>query len=91
MGLFNKKSKTAAEKREKQSRAEFTRKASERSLADFKTAGVKEYTIRACGDGRVCDACKKQNNKKHKTKDAVIGTNAPPFCEECRCVMLPIM
>ncbi|GHU94439.1 hypothetical protein FACS1894208_05510 [Clostridia bacterium] len=91
MGLFNKKPKTAVEKRKKPSRADITWQASERSLADFKTAGVKEYTIRACGDGRVCDACKKQNNMKYKTRDAVIGKTAPPFCEECRCVMLPIM
>ena len=71
-------------------RSEFTRQTTERTLADFKAGNITEYQIRTCGDGRVCDVCKKQNGKNYKTADAVIGKNAPPFCDECRCVMLPL-
>ena len=71
-------------------RSEFTRQTTERTLADFRAGGVEKYMIRTCGDGRVCDVCKKQNGKKYKTADAVIGKNAPPFCDECRCVILPL-
>lgn len=70
--------------------ADFTRQATERTLADFKECGIEKYVIRTCGDGRVCDICKKQSGKKYKTADAVIGKNAPPFCDECRCVILPL-
>lgn len=70
--------------------ADFTRQATEQKLADFRASGVERYVIRTCGDGRVCDVCKKQSGKKYKTADAVIGKNAPPFCDECRCIILPL-
>lgn len=77
-------------KKPKVPRAEFTRQITERTLANFRDAGITAYQIRTCGDGRVCEVCKKQNGKNYKTADAVIGKNAPPFCDECRCVMLPL-
>lgn len=89
MGIFSKKTK-AAQAATPKTRADFTRQTSERTLANFRAGGVVEYKIRTCGDGRVCADCKKQNGKKYNTADAVIGKNAPPFCGECRCVMLPL-
>lgn len=77
-------------KKAKVPQAEFTRQATERKLADFRDANIEKYVVRTCGDGRVCEVCKKQNGKKYKTADAVIGKNAPPFCDECRCVILPL-
>lgn len=77
-------------KKPKVPRSEFTRQTTERTLANFRDAGIAAYQIRTCGDGRVCDVCKKQNGKNYKTADAVIGKNAPPFCDECRCVILPL-
>lgn len=71
-------------------RSEFTRQTTERTLANFRDAGITAYQIRTCGDGRVCEVCKKQNGKNYKTTDVVIGKNAPPFCDECRCVILPL-
>lgn len=70
---------------------DFVRQTTERRLAEFKAGGITEYKIRTIGDGRTCAVCKKQNNKKYKTADAVIGKNAPPFCDNCRCVMLPLI
>ena len=72
------------------SRADFTRKATEQSLKEFKDAKVKEYTVDTCGDSRVCSVCKALEGKKYKVKSAVIGKNAPPFCDECRCIVMAV-
>lgn len=58
-----------------------------RSLAEFASIGIKKYEISSCGDSRVCAKCKKHDGKKHFVNKAVIGKNAPPFCEKCRCVI----
>jgi len=72
-----------------ESRADFTRKHTQKTLAGFTDAKIKQYVVSTSGDGRVCDACKKQDGKKYDVKDAIIGKNCPPFCDDCRCVILP--
>lgn len=76
--------------KDKVPRSDLTRQYSERTLAGFRAGGIAGYVIRTCGDARVCDTCKKQSGKRYKTEDAVIGKTAPPFCGECRCIMLPL-
>lgn len=58
------------------------------SLQEFSSIGVKKYEISTCGDQRVCSNCAKHNGKKHMVSKAVIGKNAPPFCEHCRCIIM---
>jgi len=74
----------------KESRSDFTKRATEQSLKEFTAAGVKQYTVDTCGDARVCAVCKAHNGKKYKVSGAVPGKNAPPFCDECRCVIQPV-
>ena len=57
------------------------------SLAEFASAGIKKYKISSCSDSKVCVKCKQHDGKKHLVSKAVIGKNAPPFCEKCRCVI----
>jgi len=47
--------------------------------------GIKDYIIRTCEDSRVCDKCKKYENKKFPFKKAKIGVNFPPLHDDCRC------
>jgi len=72
------------------SRADFTRQSTERSLQELKDSDYKQYKVDTSGDSRVCDACKAQDGKVYNIKDAVIGVNAPPFCDECRCIIMPV-
>lgn len=58
-----------------------------RSLNEFSSTGVKKYQILSCGDSRVCAKCQRHNGKKHFVDKAIIGKNAPPFCENCRCII----
>lgn len=60
------------------------------ALKDFSSIAIKKYKVSTCGDERVCKLCKKQNRKTYLLADAVIGKNAPPFCEKCRCMIHPI-
>jgi len=53
--------------------------------------GVKDYFIRTCEDSRVCDVCKKCENKKFPLKKAKIGVNYPPLHDGCRCYAEPII
>ena len=57
------------------------------SLAEFASLGIKKYKISSCGDSKVCAKCKQHDGKKHLVSKAIIGKNAPPFCEKCRCVI----
>ena len=75
----------------KESRGEQTRKYVEKTLIEFKSISCKEYVVSTSGDGRVCAACKKHDGKKYAVQDAICGKNAPPFCDECRCCILPVM
>ena len=74
----------------KETRADFTRRATEETLNDCKSIGAKKYKVDTCGDSRVCSACEAQDGKEYNVKDAVVGKNAPPFCEECRCIIQPV-
>ena len=74
----------------KESRADATRRATERSLQECRDAGVKQYEVSTCGDVRVCAACQKHDGKTYNVEDAVIGGNAPPFCDECRCIIIAV-
>ncbi len=60
------------------------------SLKEFSSTSIKKYTISTCNDGRVCNACQKQNGKTYLLSKAVIGKTAPPFCEKCRCIIRPV-
>jgi SPP1 gp7 family putative phage head morphogenesis protein len=70
--------------------SDFTKQATEQSLQEFKAAGVKKYKVDTTGDARVCSACKAHDGKEYAVKAAVPGKNAPPFCDKCRCVILPV-
>ena len=61
-----------------------------RQIAECKELGIKKYEILSCGDERVCDKCSKHNGKKYFVNKAILGKTAPPFCEECRCVILSV-
>lgn len=60
------------------------------TLRDFKDVNIKKYKVSSCKDQRVCSVCSKQDGKVHMVKNAVIGKSAPPFCEKCRCIIMPI-
>ncbi len=61
-----------------------------RTIAEWKKSDIKKYEIFTCHDERVCKKCKKHEGKKYLVSKAVLGKNIPPFCEECRCVMISI-
>jgi hypothetical protein len=54
-------------------------------LVDIKVA---KYTVLSCGDGRVCEKCKKMDGKSFSVTKAVVGKNLPPFCDSCRCLIV---
>jgi len=86
------KRKTAKESpKPKVSRGEETRSVTEKSLDEFRSLGIKRYKISTCGDERVCPNCKRHDGKDYNVKDAQTGKNAPPFCDECRCIILPVL
>ena len=60
------------------------------TINDFKSINLKKYSISSCGDERVCKVCAKHDGKVHMVANAHIGKNAPPFCDKCRCIILPI-
>ena len=69
-------------------RSDKTRQITLRNLEDFKSMGVKKYRVSTCGDQKVCPTCKKHDDKVYKVNDAIIGKNAPPFCDNCRCSII---
>gem|GEM_PF-2422942 len=83
-------SRSKSSTRARKPTAEATRNATERTLRELSDAKVEKYEVSTCGDSRVCAACRAQEGKKYYVKDAVIGVNAPPFCEECRCIILGV-
>lgn len=60
-----------------------------KSLGEFKDSNIKKYSVSTCNDERVCDLCKKHEKKVYLVSKAEIGINAPPFCDKCRCVIIP--
>lgn len=61
----------------------------QKTLIKFTDAEISRYTISTCGDSRVCEKCKKLDGKSFSVAKAVVGKNLPPFCDSCRCVILP--
>ena len=59
-----------------------------KNLKEFSDAGIKKYQISTCNDEKTCEKCKKHDGKKHYVEKAIIGKNAPPFCEHCRCTII---
>ena len=57
------------------------------SLSEFASLGIKKYKISSCGDSKVCTKCKQHDGKRHLVSKAIIGKNAPPLCEKCRCII----
>lgn len=61
----------------------------QKTLMEFADTEIAKYTISTCGDSRVCEKCKKMDGKSFSVAKAVVGKNLPPFCDCCRCVILP--
>ena len=59
----------------------------QQALDQLSKAGVKKYEVSTCGDKRVCPKCQKHEGKVYMVSKAVIGKNAPPFCDNCRCII----
>lgn len=47
-----------------------------------------EYEILSCDKG---SKCKKINGRKYKLEEAIVGTNFPPFSENCACTTVPVI
>ena len=60
-----------------------------RTINSFKEANLEKYQISTCGDGRTCPNCAKMDQKIFPVSQAVLGKNLPPFCDKCRCIVLP--
>ena len=61
-----------------------------KTLREFSETNIPKYRISSCGDSRVCPTCRAMDGKVFEVAKANIGVNAPPFCDECRCTILPI-
>lgn len=62
------------------------------TLADLKSYnnyGIELYKISTANNETVCPVCRKISKKIFKVSDAIIGKNAPPLCESCRCTTVP--
>ena len=59
-----------------------------RNLNEFKDAGIEKYKISTCRDQRVCAKCARHDKKIYSVKTAMLCKNAPPFCDECRCIIM---
>ena len=60
-----------------------------RELYVLKKEGIQYYSISAANDERSCKHCLEMNEQKFKITDAKKGVNFPPFCDYCRCMILP--
>ncbi|AYH41295.1 hypothetical protein A5N82_12890 [Christensenella minuta] len=49
------------------------------------------YEIIGNNDDKTCAACKNHIGKSYLVKDAKIGINTPPFCDECRCCIASVV
>lgn len=62
-----------------------------RTLAEFKQVHIYKYKISCCDDQRSCSKCKKLNGKVFSVNSAEMGKNLPPFCDHCRCIIIPVV
>ena len=60
-----------------------------RELYVLKKEGIQYYSISAANDDRSCKRCLEMNDQKFKITCAKKGVNFPPFCDHCRCIILP--
>ncbi len=60
------------------------------NLIQYKNDGVKAYEILSASDDKTCDKCKSMNGKRFDISQAKKGETLPPFCNCCRCTILPI-
>lgn len=58
-------------------------------LQDLISMGVEEYKITATLDRRTSKICRKKDGEVHKTADAEVGVNFPPFHPNCRTTIYP--
>lgn len=56
---------------------------------DFLAARIEKYKIDSCEDQRVCSACRAQHGRVYSIEEFKPGSTAPPFCDGCRCIMMP--
>lgn len=61
-----------------------------KTIADFRDCKIPKYRISTCRDQKTCLKCQEMDQKIYPVSDAVIGKTLPPFCEKCRCIILPI-
>lgn len=61
-----------------------------KNISEFQEIEVKNYEISTCEDERVCDKCKNMNKKIYPVSKAKLGVTLPPFCNNCRCIILAI-
>ncbi len=50
---------------------------------------VEEYEIIATLDSKTCSVCQKMDKKHFPMSELVVGANAPPFHNRCRCTKCP--
>lgn len=55
----------------------------------FAGLNVEKYEVTVSFDGDTCDQCGSLDGKVFDLKDLIIGTTAPPFHANCRCVLVP--
>lgn len=61
-----------------------------RNINEYQNLRIEKYKISSCNDDRVCDKCKKMNDKIFPLSKAQLGKTLPPFCDKCRCIVHPI-
>ena len=60
-----------------------------RDILSLKESNYQKFEILVCDDA--CPKCRKMRNKKFKVSEAKLGVNLPPFCDNCRCTILPVI
>ena len=60
-----------------------------RDILSLKESNYQKFEILVCDDA--CPTCRKMRNKKFKVSEAKLGVNLPPFCDNCRCTILPVI
>lgn len=64
-------------------------KAENDQLKQLENLGVEKYQIIGTLDTHTCSKCGKMDGKVFDLKKYEIGVTAPPFCEDCRCTIMP--
>ena len=58
-------------------------------IKQLENLGVEKYQIIGTLDTQTCSKCGKMDGKVFDIKKYGIGVTAPPFCEDCRCTIMP--